>query len=449
MHSFSGFAVSYLVNALWEGALIYLAAWLASRLLRRMGPQAEHAVWVSALFAMVVTPALQCVRQLLALFPGWYATASRGALILVADQGSAARRAGFFPLSQTWFWWLLAIYFAAMVLFAGRLLLSLRGAARLLRQARPATLAPEQEELWRRCRVAFSLHRARILASAQAPGPVALGLDGPALLLPGDFAARCAREDFLAALVHECAHLRRRDFEKNLFYEAASMAVAFHPLVWAVKSRIAQTREMICDAMATQGEVDARSYARSLLRLAAMVATSGRVSAIHAIGIFDAGNLEKRIMRIRMKKEHAGAVVRCGLIGAASAILLCAAGGAAAMAVQVAPQAGSQDSAQASAYGHVYHVGQGVSAPIPLNVVEAEFPPAARKDKKVPGGIVLLRMIVDAEGMPRDVHVVRSYRPDFDAEAVKAVKNYRFGPAMLKGKPVAVSITVEVNFKRY
>ncbi len=449
MHSFSGFAASYLVNALWEGAPIYLAAWLASRMLRRMGPQAEHAMWVSALFAAVVTPALPCVRQLLALFPGWCATASRGALILVANQGSAARHAGFFPLSQTWLWWLLATYLATMVLFVGWLLFSLRGAVRVLRQARPATLAPEQEELWRRCRVAFSLHRARILASAHVPGPVALSLDGPVLLLPSDFAARCAREDILAALVHECAHLRRCDFQKNLFYEAVSLAIAFHPLTWAIKSRIAQTREMICDAMATEGEVDARSYAQSLLRLAAMVATSGRVSAIHAIGILDAGNLEKRIMRIRMKKEHAGAIARCGLIGAASAILLCAAVGAAAMAVQVAPRAGSQDSAQASAYGHVYHVGQGVSAPIPLNTVQAEFPKSALKDKKVSGGIVLLRMIVDAEGMPRDVRVVRSYRPDFDAEAVKAAKNYRFRPAMLKEKPVAVSITVEVNFKRY
>lgn len=58
-------------------------------------------------------------------------------------------------------------------------------------------------------------------------------------------------------------------------------------------------------------------------------------------------------------------------------------------------------------------------------------------------------MIVDEAGMPRDVHVVRSFRSDFDANAIKAVKQYRFDPAKRQGKPVAVRVNVEVNFKWY
>jgi TonB family protein len=448
MHSFSGFTASYVMNAAWETALVFVAAWLASRMLRQLGPHAEHATWVAALFTAVITPALPLLGQIPAALLGVSAAGGRAAIML-ADPGAAAAHPGVLSIPQDWLWGLLAFYVALVAFFAGRLILSLRGAMRLVRNAVPPGLIPEQEEIWEKCRQACSLYRARMLASAEAPGPVALGLRRPVLLVPAGFAGRCTPEDFLAAVAHECAHLERRDFQKNLLYEVVSLALAFHPLIWVIKSRIAQTREMICDATATEGHVDARSYARSLLRLAAIVAAGPPSSTVGAIGIFDADILEKRIMRIRTSQRYPGAVVKWVLMGAAGAFLVSAAVGAAAMAVVVTPQAGSKDSSSASAYGPVHHVGHGVSAPVPLNNVEAEFPKSVRNDKKVSGGIVLLSTIVDAGGIPRDVHLVRSYRPDFDAEAVKAARKYRFKPAMLQGKPVAVSISIEVNFKRY
>lgn len=45
--------------------------------------------------------------------------------------------------------------------------------------------------------------------------------------------------------------------------------------------------------------------------------------------------------------------------------------------------------------------------------------------------------------------MVRSLRPDFDAEAVKAVKQYLFKPGTRKGEAVAVAINIEVNFQRF
>jgi TonB family protein len=449
MNSLLRFTVSYLVNAVWEVALIYVAARLVSRLLKRLGPQAEHAAWVSTLVLAVVTPALPVLRLTSWMFLSSSAAAGVAPILFVPDPVAALAGGGNLSIAQNWLWWMLAFYFAATAFFTARLLSSLGATVRMRRQAKPAFLDAEQQEIWFRCRAQFSLRRARILVSSETRGPVALELRRPTLLLPAGFTGLCTIDDFLAAAAHECAHLKRRDFQKNIIYEALSLALGFHPLIWAIKSHIAQTREMICDAMATEGPIEAPIYARSLLRLAAIVVGGSRTSAIQAMGIFDAGILEKRIMRIRMKNEHTGVLARWGLIGAAGAILLFTAAGAAAAAVVIAPQTGSKESAPASPYGHVYHIGNGVSAPIPLNTVEAEFPKAVRKDKKVPGGIVLVRSIVDAEGMPQDVRVVRSYRPDFDAEALKAARKYRFKPAMLKGKPVAVSITIEVNFKRY
>lgn len=462
MPSVSAFAASYLVNAVWETAVIFLAARPASRMLRRLGPQAEHRVWVGALIAALITPAIPALRILPAVFKGAAGAGGGVAVILAVDQGGAPLPTGVLSLPRSWLWWFLAVYLASGLFFAGRLIFSFLAAARLLRRADPATLTPDQEEIWLRCRQAFSLPGARMLVSADAPGPVALGLRRPVLLMPAGFAARCTHEDFLVAVAHECAHHRRRDYEKNLLYEAASIVLAFHPLIWAIKARIAQTREMICDAMATEGHIDAHTYARSLLRLAAIVAEPAGVSTVHAIGIFDAGILEKRIMRIRVKKQQTRALLRYSLIVPAALFICAAALGSGAMALVVEPQSALAGASGTTPFGFIYHgkayavdketvykVGHGVSAPVPLNTVEAKFPKAVRNDKKVPGGTVVVRLIVDAEGMPQDARVVHSYRPDFDAEAVKAAKKYRFKPAMREGKPVAVAISIEVNFKRY
>jgi hypothetical protein len=36
-----------------------------------------------------------------------------------------------------------------------------------------------------------------------------------------------------------------------------------------------------------------------------------------------------------------------------------------------------------------------------------------------------------------------------DAQALKAVKQYRFKPAMASGSPVPVMINVEINFQKF
>jgi protein TonB len=98
--------------------------------------------------------------------------------------------------------------------------------------------------------------------------------------------------------------------------------------------------------------------------------------------------------------------------------------------------------------GGVYHVGGGISAPVPLNSVEAEFSDEARRAKYQ--GVCLIQMIVDAHGMPQDPRVVRPLGMGLDQKALEAVRKYRFKPALKDGKtPVPVMITVEVNFRLY
>jgi TonB family protein len=271
----------------------------------------------------------------------------------------------------------------------------------------------------------------------------------PVLLRPPGFADACEPEDFLAALAHECAHIKRHDFRKNLIYEAAGLVAAFHPAIWFIKSRIAQTREMICDQMVAESLVAPREYAGALLRLAAMVSGS-QPAATPAIGIFDANILEERIMAIEIRKHAIGRVLKSVLIAPAAILLFSTAVAAGAMAFAVEPSpAASTPPSQASPYGPVYIIGKGVSAPVPLKFPEAVFPQSERGSKTPINAAVVIRLIVDAAGMPHDARVVRSFKADFDAEAIKAVQRYRFKPALRAGQPVAVTLNVEVSFRKY
>jgi protein TonB len=54
---------------------------------------------------------------------------------------------------------------------------------------------------------------------------------------------------------------------------------------------------------------------------------------------------------------------------------------------------------------------------------------------------------VDAQGNPQRVQVVHALGKGLDEKAVEAVRRYRFKPATLQGKPVAVELNIEVNFR--
>jgi TonB family protein len=92
----------------------------------------------------------------------------------------------------------------------------------------------------------------------------------------------------------------------------------------------------------------------------------------------------------------------------------------------------------------VRKIGGSVSAPIVIHQVEPEYSPEARKANF--SGIELVNLIVDAQGLPQNVHILRGVGMGLDAKAVEAVKQYRFKPAMEGGKAVPVEVNIEVNF---
>ena len=75
---------------------------------------------------------------------------------------------------------------------------------------------------------------------------------------------------------------------------------------------------------------------------------------------------------------------------------------------------------------------------------DAGYTPLAGRDRV--GGTVRLRMVVDAEGMPRRIAVLQPLGYGLDERAVEALGKYRFTPAMVQGQPVASNVTIDEEF---
>ena len=90
-------------------------------------------------------------------------------------------------------------------------------------------------------------------------------------------------------------------------------------------------------------------------------------------------------------------------------------------------------------------VGGSVTPPVAIHMANPKYTAQARKAKF--SGQVVVSMIVGTDGEPRDVHILRGVGMGLDEEAMKAVKQYKFKPAMQNGKPVAVYVNVQVNFQ--
>jgi len=94
-----------------------------------------------------------------------------------------------------------------------------------------------------------------------------------------------------------------------------------------------------------------------------------------------------------------------------------------------------------------YIPGRGVSAPRPIYDPEPEYSNEARVAKFQ--GDVILWVIIGADGIPHDIRVQRSLGMGLDEKAIAAVKRWRFQPATKDGRPVAVQVSIQVNFRLF
>jgi TonB family protein len=86
------------------------------------------------------------------------------------------------------------------------------------------------------------------------------------------------------------------------------------------------------------------------------------------------------------------------------------------------------------------HVGLGYSPPRLLSKKEPKYQTRIQ-------GTVVLYVVIGADGKPSQVLVYRPLSPDLDSAAVRAVRQWRFAPAMSNGQAMAIPATIEVNFR--
>jgi protein TonB len=100
---------------------------------------------------------------------------------------------------------------------------------------------------------------------------------------------------------------------------------------------------------------------------------------------------------------------------------------------------------QAASSGPVFSLHEVTVAPLLLYKVEPDYSEQARLARY--NGTVLLRVVIDEQGAPQDIRVLRSLGLGLDEKAIEAVRHWRFRPGLKNGKAVAVDANVEVNFQ--
>lgn len=110
--------------------------------------------------------------------------------------------------------------------------------------------------------------------------------------------------------------------------------------------------------------------------------------------------------------------------------------------VQITPAA---PAVAADYTGPAVRVGGGVTAPTLSSRIEPKYTDDARHAHIE--GSVTLSLVVDPEGVPRNLKVVRSLDPGLDQKAMEAVSAWRFKPGQKDGNPVAIQAQVEVTFR--
>ena len=91
----------------------------------------------------------------------------------------------------------------------------------------------------------------------------------------------------------------------------------------------------------------------------------------------------------------------------------------------------------------VYDLGPGITPPRVVKQVNPRY----STDRGVrPVGSVLIALVVTSKGLPKDPRVVKGIDPELDQSAVDAVKQWRFAPALKNGTPIAVRVSVQIQF---
>ncbi|HUZ96678.1 MAG TPA: M56 family metallopeptidase [Edaphobacter sp.] len=441
MSGLETFVLGYLVNSLWQVPLVCLAGYGCARLVRRMGPQAEHWVWVTTLLIAAILPA--CTGTV-AWLPHGFGSGAAAAGTVQVEMGRFTQISGTtLHLPPGLRHGAAILYLGLVLFFCGRLVWGVIQSASLCRGSKRLALAGEWEAMWERCCRVFDVNDVEIASTPKIAGPLTVGFRRRTLLVPVDFLETAEASDVEAALGHELAHMQRRDFAKNVFYELVALPMSYHPMTRWLKSQIRQSRELVCDAKAAEFVTTRELYARSLLRLASMMLNQTQTVNIHAIGIFDANILERRIMNLMTKPREMKGLLRVGSAAICVVVGVATCGSALALHLEVNEPPPATATATTQAPKGPVRVASGTVAGAKISGQNPTYPADARKAHV--SGTVVLEAIISKTGEITSLQVT-SGPEELRQSAMDAVRTWQYKPYLLNGNPRAVETTINVTY---
>ena len=309
MRTSSQLLLTFLLNAVWQIALIAALASFGAWLLRH-STRYQHWLWVAALCLSLLVPVVTALRAMPVSAPVSVQQLDLSNPVLT-EQASLIQS----PTNSVsnWSFQLNARLVVTLLLVYGVFLLY--GSVRLLQawftthRVRNSAVQLEGDvavgAIMRECAKRLDLGQldVSVCRSAMVPVPVTIGLFHPVIILP-DALLRDGNADLLtSAIGHEFIHVARRDYVLNFIYELLYLPVSFHPAAALLRRRIKQTRELCCDELVAGRILNAQVYARSLVALASSAPPLRRLSVTTTVGIADADILEARIMSLLSKPK--------------------------------------------------------------------------------------------------------------------------------------------------
>jgi TonB family protein len=472
--------LTLLFNSLWQIALIAAVATLCARLLRGAKAGTRHRLWVAALLAPVcltaVTFWLGMRQDLFALTPAaskiTFSQAipvNRLPINLYADESLLPLPAPekTIPVGKNVALALITSFVLFLAFRSIQFLLAWLNTRAIVRGAHEAEMPAHFKGVIDQCLETIGIAKVRVLWSPAVTVPITIGALRPVVILPENMLVEIDTDLITAALGHELAHVRRRDYAFNFLYELLYIPISFHPAAAWVKRRVRQTREQRCDELVTEKLLNGAAYARSLVKLAGLASPIAYSTPTISIGIMDAGNLEERVMSI-LRKPRINARKKGFSIAAASLLFAIPCIAAAPHILRVSINSSGESPARALVSAPPASYAPTIATISPARQEGVRQDEAASKsqenrdnprctycpmpeysaearEKKIEGD-VSLEVTVGTDGKAHDIKITKTLFPSLDNKAVEVVKTWRFEPAMKDGKPVEKRTPIRVAF---
>ena len=144
----------------------------------------------------------------------------------------------------------------------------------------PAWLDPIQQ----RCAAKLGLRRfPRIIVHAGPFGPAVIGSWRPRVVLPAQLLAEASPDEIEHILLHEFAHVHRRDALASRLCMFVHLLFWFHPILWLARTRLETLREICCDQTVVRAlRHRGPAYRQTLLRMAeSLLAQPARIGFVN------------------------------------------------------------------------------------------------------------------------------------------------------------------------